>query len=51
MIENIRKYRGLIIFALVLVVIALVFGFKEDLFNSGGGDILYRVGVSLPLDH
>jgi hypothetical protein len=37
MIENIRKYRGLIIFALVLVVIALVFGFKEDLFNSGGG--------------
>lgn len=44
MIENIRKYRGLIIFALVLVVIALVFGFKEDLFRSGGaGRPMYKI--------
>lgn len=44
MIENIRKYRGLIILALVLVAIALVFGFKEDLFRSGaGGHPMYKI--------
>lgn len=43
MIENIRKYRGLIVFALVLVAVALVFGFKEDLFHSGGGQPMYKI--------
>lgn len=37
MIENIRKYTVLIIFFLVLVVIALVIGIKDDMFRSGAG--------------
>ena len=37
MIENIRKFKALIILGLVLVAIALVIGMKEDLFRRGGG--------------
>ena len=37
MIENIRKYTGLIIFFLALVVFSLVIGIKDDLFRSGAG--------------
>ncbi len=37
MIENIRKFKGLIIFGLVLVAIALVVGIQNDLFRRGGG--------------
>jgi hypothetical protein len=37
MIENIRKYTVLIIFFLVLVVVALVIGIKDDMFRSGAG--------------
>lgn len=37
MIENIRKYKGLIILGLALVIFALVIGIKDDLFRSGGG--------------
>jgi hypothetical protein len=37
MIENIRKFKGLIIFGLALVVFALVIGIKDDLFRTGGG--------------
>jgi peptidyl-prolyl cis-trans isomerase D len=37
MIENIRKYTGLIIFFMALVVLSLVIGIKDDLFRSGGG--------------
>lgn len=35
MIENIRKFKGLIIFFLALVVFALVIGIKDDLFRGG----------------
>jgi hypothetical protein len=37
MIENIRKYTGLIIFFMALVVVSLVIGIKDDLFRGGGG--------------
>jgi peptidyl-prolyl cis-trans isomerase D len=37
MIENIRKYTGLIIFFLALVVFSLVIGIKDDLFRGGAG--------------
>lgn len=37
MIENIRKYTGLIIFFMALVILSLVIGIKDDLFRSGGG--------------
>jgi hypothetical protein len=37
MIENIRKYTGLIIFFMALVVFSLVIGIKDDLFRQGGG--------------
>jgi len=37
MIENIRKYTGLIIFFMALVVLSLVIGIKDDIFRSGGG--------------
>jgi hypothetical protein len=37
MIENIRKYKGLIILGLALVIFALVIGIKDDLFRNGGG--------------
>lgn len=37
MIENIRKYTGLIIFFMALVVLSLVIGIKDDLFHRGGG--------------
>lgn len=44
MIENIRKYRGLIIVFVALVVFSLVIGIKEDLFTSRGtGDALFRI--------
>jgi hypothetical protein len=36
MIENIRKYTGLIIFFMALVVFSLVIGIKDDLFRQGG---------------
>jgi hypothetical protein len=39
MIENIRKYTGLIIFFMALVVVALVVGIKDDLFRGGGGGL------------
>jgi peptidyl-prolyl cis-trans isomerase D len=35
MIENIRKYTGLIIVFFALVVVALVFGIKDDIFRGG----------------
>jgi len=37
MIENIRKYTGLIIFFMALVVFSLVIGIKDDLFRGGAG--------------
>ena len=37
MIENIRKYKGLIILGLVVVIIALVLGLRDNLFSSAGG--------------
>ncbi len=37
MIENIRKFKGLIILGLVLVAFALVVGIKDDVFRRGGG--------------
>lgn len=37
MIENIRKYTGLIILAMVLVVIALVIGLQDNLTRSAAG--------------
>jgi peptidyl-prolyl cis-trans isomerase D len=37
MIENIRKYTGLIIFFMALVIFSLVIGIKDDLFRHGGG--------------
>lgn len=37
MIENIRKYTGLIIFFLALVILSLVIGIKDDLFRGGAG--------------
>ena len=37
MIENIRKYTGLIIFFMALVIVSLVVGIKDDLFRGGGG--------------
>lgn len=37
MIENIRKYKGLIILGLALVIFALVIGIKDDLFRGGAG--------------
>lgn len=36
MIENIRKFKGLIIVGLALVIFALVIGIKDDLFRRGG---------------
>jgi peptidyl-prolyl cis-trans isomerase D len=38
MIENIRKYTGLIIFFMALVAFSLVIGIKDDLFRRGGGN-------------
>jgi hypothetical protein len=35
MIENIRRYTGLIIVFFALVVVALVFGIKDDIFRGG----------------
>lgn len=37
MIENIRKYKGLIILGLVVVVIGLVLGLRDNLFSSSAG--------------
>jgi hypothetical protein len=36
MIENIRKFKGLIILGLALVIFALVIGIKDDIFRTGG---------------
>jgi len=44
MIENIRKFRGLIIFGLVLVAVALVIGLQNDTFSRGsGGRDLFKI--------
>lgn len=44
MIENIRKFRGLILFFLVIVIVSLVFGIKDDVFRGGiGGQAVYRI--------
>ena len=44
MIENIRKYRGLILFFLALVIVSLVVGIKDDIFRGGvGGQPVYRI--------
>jgi hypothetical protein len=44
MIENIRKYQGLILFFIAIVIISLVVGIKDDLFRGGaGGHAVYRV--------
>jgi hypothetical protein len=44
MIENIRKYRGLILFFLALVIVSLVVGIKDDIFRGGiGGQAVYRI--------
>ncbi len=37
MIENIRKYQGLIILALVVVAGSLVLGLRDNLFSSSAG--------------
>lgn len=37
MIENIRKYTGLLIVFFALVVVALVVGIKDDIFRGGSG--------------
>lgn len=45
MIENIRKYRGLIILGLVVVVIALVVGLQSSSVSSGtGGRAILKIG-------
>lgn len=45
MIENIRKYKGIIVLGIAAVIFALVIGIKDDLFRNGGGgrDVL-RIG-------
>lgn len=44
MIENIRKFRGLIIFFLALVIVSLAIGIKDDIFrSSAGGQSVYRI--------
>lgn len=44
MIENIRKYQGLILFFIVIVIVSLVVGIKDDLFRGGaGGQAVYRI--------
>lgn len=44
MIETIRKFRGLLLLGLALVIVGLVLGLKEDLFRGGiGGQSVYRI--------
>ncbi len=44
MIENIRKYQGLVLFFIAIVIISLVVGIKDDLFRGGaGGQAVYRI--------
>jgi hypothetical protein len=44
MIESIRKFRGLLVLGLALVVVGLILGLKEDLFRGGiGGQSVYRI--------
>jgi peptidyl-prolyl cis-trans isomerase D len=44
MIENIRKYQGLILFFIAIVIISLVVGIKDDLFRGGAsGQAVYRI--------
>lgn len=44
MIENIRKYQGLVLFFIAIVIISLVIGIKDDLFRGGaGGHAVYRI--------
>ncbi len=45
MIENIRKYKGLIVLFIVVVIVALVLGIKDDLFRGGaGGQAMIKIG-------
>ena len=45
MIENIRKYKGLIILGLVVVVVGLVLGFGSDITRgSAGGQAVLKIG-------
>ncbi len=45
MIENIRKFKGLIILGLALVIFALVIGIKDDLFRGGrAGSAVLKIG-------
>lgn len=44
MIENIRKYRGLLIIFVCVAGLALVLGIKDDAFRRGGGGVsMYRI--------
>jgi hypothetical protein len=43
MIESIRKYQGLIILFIVLVVISLVVGLRDDMFSGSTGQALFRI--------
>ena len=44
MIENIRKYQGLVLFFIAIVIISLVVGIKDDLFRGGAaGQPVYRI--------
>jgi peptidyl-prolyl cis-trans isomerase D len=45
MIENIRKYKGLIVLFIVIVIVALIVGIKDDLFRGGaGGQAMLKIG-------
>ncbi|MFN6046318.1 MAG: SurA N-terminal domain-containing protein, partial [Verrucomicrobiota bacterium] len=44
MIENIRKYQGLVLCFIAIVIISLVVGIKDDIFRGGaGGQAVYRI--------
>ncbi len=43
MIETIGKYKSLIIIGIVLVVLALVFGIKDDVFRGSSGQAVVRI--------
>ncbi|MES2995396.1 MAG: peptidylprolyl isomerase [Verrucomicrobiota bacterium] len=43
MLENLRKYRGLLVTFVIVAGLALVIGIKDDVFRSGGGGSLFRI--------
>lgn len=43
MIENIRKYQGLIILGLVVIAAGLVLGLRDNLFSSAGGRPVLKI--------